>query len=96
MSKSQDVIVFDEEYSAAARAISGYGDALIQMIQDYNTSLETILEVAIQDEKISTQLRAIVEQLHPMKSHIETLSKEAKSFCENYVAEIDETDQFLY
>ena len=73
-----------------------YGNALIQLIEGYTTSLETILEVAIQDEKISTQLREIVAQLEPMKSHIESLCKEAKSLCETYVTEIDSADQFLY
>lgn len=69
---------------------------MIQLIEGYTTSLETILEVAIQDEKISTQLREIVAQLEPMKSHIESLCKEAKSLCETYVTEIDSADQFLY
>lgn len=96
MNKNRDVIVFDEEYSFAANRISGYGDALIQLIEGYTTNLETILEVAIQDEKISTQLRVIVEQLEPMKSRIESLCKEAKSLCETYVTETDSADQFLY
>lgn len=96
MNKNHDVIVFDEEYSFAANGISNYGNALIQLIEGYTTSLETILEVAIQDEKISTQLREIVAQLEPMKSHIESLCKEAKSLCETYVTEIDSVDQFLY
>ena len=96
MNKNHDVIVFDEEYSFAANGISNYGNALIQLIEGYTTSLETILEVAIQDEKISTQLREIVAQLAPMKSDIERLCKEAKSLCETYVTEIDSADQFLY
>lgn len=96
MDHSRDVIVFDEEYISAADQISNYGEALIQLMDEYTSIMETVLGGAIRDEKISEKLRAILEQLPPIKSHIKSLCGEAKDFCKNYVTEIDSADQFLY
>lgn len=96
MGQSKDVIVFDEEYTAAADQIGAYGEALIQLMDEYTSIMESVLGSAIQDQEISEKLRAILEQLPPLKSHIKNLCGEAKDFCKTYVTEIDSADQFLY
>ena len=63
MSNENDVIVFDEEYKYASKQIRAYSDALIKMIREYSICVNYILDEAIKDEKISSGLREIEEQL---------------------------------
>lgn len=96
MANEDDVIVFDEEYRYATKQIMGYSDALTKMIMEYLICVNIILSEAIQDEKISSELRGIVEQVKSVIGDIRTICDEASKTCFMYVSEINVADDFLY
>ncbi len=96
MSNENDVIVFDEEYKYASKEIRAYCDALIKMIRQYSKCVNHILNEAIKDEKISSGLRGIEEQLKDLIGDIRATCVEATSACSDYIIEIDDADNFLY
>lgn len=96
MSNDNDVIVFDEEYKYASNKIEDYGNALIKMIREYSTCVNNILDEAIKDEKISSGLREIEEQLKDVIGDIRTICVEASKTGSDYIMEINDADDFLY
>lgn len=96
MNSSRDVIVFDEEYMNASKEMKDYCEALINKIDSYSKSVNVILEKAINDEKISENLRDIISHVETLKTEIEAIGQKASEACRDYVNEIDEADRFLY
>lgn len=96
MSNDNDVIVFDEEYKYASKVIKEYAAALTKMITEYSTCVNNILDETIKDEKISSGLKEIVEQVKGVMGDIRTICVEASDACSEYVVEIDAVDNFLY
>lgn len=96
MSNEDDVIVFDEEYKYASKKINEYADALTKMISEYSICVNHILDEAIEDEKISSDLREIVEQVQNVMADIKTTCADASKVCFDYIVEINDADDFLY
>lgn len=96
MTTSDDVIVFDEEYTYAAREIEDYCAALVQMIERYSKCINTILDKAIQDNAISFKLQSLVNEVESIKPEITAIGTEVAAACRDYINEIDSADRFLY
>lgn len=93
---TNDVIVFDEEYQFAAQQIENYCDALYKMMDSYSKNIKIILEYAIRDKEISTELNELVDKVEYIKPQIKSIGNNASSTCRDFVSKIDEADKFLY
>lgn len=91
-----DLIVYDEEIRYAKRCIIAYGKALITIMNNYTSGLETILDTAIKDDLISEELRNLIEKVNAIKPDVSESVEKAGHSCENYIQAIDAADQFLY
>lgn len=96
MAKEKDVIVFDEEYRYASKEIKNYCNSLVMMISQYSKCVNIVLEKAIKDDKISSNLKNVLEQVEDVKEEISLISTKATSACLGYISEIDSADDFLY
>lgn len=91
-----DVIVYDEEYEYAARVIREYCNTLVNIIDAYKNCINTVLNSAIKDEKITNALKNVVFQVDSVKEEIISIGSEAATSCKGFVSAIDLADDFLY
>lgn len=96
MINESDVIVFDQEYTYAAKQIKDYCAVLVELMESYNNCINDVLENAIKDKKITEKLQGIVSAVEEIKPSVETIGEQASDFCGNFVSEIDIADKFLY
>lgn len=65
-------------------------------VDSYLTILAGIREEAIQEGDTAEALDAFIEYASSLKGIISELGKTAKDTCNNFLAEIDEKDQYLF
>lgn len=96
MSREENLMVYDEEYEAAAKYLREYCDSLLQLIDSYENIVNVILNNAIKDEKISKTIRDRVEKIKTAKTEITEVRDTVPGMCTLFVSNIDVTDDFLY
>lgn len=96
MSKENDVIVYDGDYTYANQMVNMYCDALIKMADDYAKCVSSLLEYAIHDKMITESLQSIVSSVEGIRPIIKDIGQQAAAYCAEYVREVDSADQFLY
>ncbi len=96
MPNSKDVLVFDDEYTFAAKEIKNYCNALNSMITEYSNAIHNITANAVIDEKIHKQLSNLIVQIESVKPDIDSISSQASKISKEYINEIDKADDFLY
>lgn len=96
MLNENDLIVFDQEYTNAAKQINDYCAAIVELIEKYSRCVNTILEKAIKDEKITTRLQELISNVEAVKPEVESIGEQASASCSQFVSDIDNADKFLY
>jgi hypothetical protein len=92
---SNSVIVYDDEYQAAATTLLRYGNMLIERIERYSSCLQTITSNAIQDPLIAPRLLELANRTAALAVPLEQSVNRACSLCGDFVRAIDEADCFL-
>jgi len=96
MAFENDLIVVDEDYTIASRAVDEYCTFLNKAIHNYVLTMDAILDEAVKDELISKKLKQLVEQVRPMVSTLEGIQTSLYTDIAGFITEIDDTDNFLY
>lgn len=96
MASKSNLGVSDREFIQAGNAIVTYAEKLESMIVAYCTSLKTVCDSAIQDQKITAQLKELSDQVDALRTPLHEIAEQAKKDCKKFVSEIDKADKFLY
>ena len=96
MALNSDLIVVDEDYSAASKAMSEYCVFLNKAVHNYVLTMDAILNDAVKDQIISKKLKKLVDEVRPLVSAIDTLKGDLSANLSAFTSEIDEADKFLY
>ncbi|MDS0525619.1 hypothetical protein NNC19_08015 [Clostridium sp. SHJSY1] len=95
-SKSNELIVLDNEYSYASKKFTNYADYLNEAINEYIRVLEYVISYGINDEKITESLNGLLNEVKRYPDAIQSVSQEISEIINEYLSKIDSADKFLY
>ncbi len=90
------VVMYDNDYMAAATYIESYSSSLVGMINGYVNILARVTEGAIQDQKICAALANLANQTGALMEVISSVGEQAANASRSFISEVDSADSFLY
>ena len=90
------LVMYDNDYIAAANYIENYCSSLNGIINAYIITLQDITEGAIVDANISSRLAKLSNSVAPLMQTISDIGEQVSQESRNFVTGIDLEDSFLY
>lgn len=92
---AESVIVVDDEYKQAAKALRQYGSELRERISEYSSCLKIIANAAIVDPRVAPRLADLAARAAELSDPIGESVSKACELCGHFVWEVDVADRFL-
>ena len=93
---SKGLVMYDNDYVAAATYISNYCSSLVGIINAYTNTLNDITDGAVVDQRISSALIRLSNQTAPLMQVVFEIGEEAATACREFTSAVDSADSFLY
>ena len=93
---SNQCVIDDEYCSKMGRYFKKQGETLDKMISDYVDLLKIVKNTAIQEGDVAKALDSFIEYAEQMTGKIGVISNSAQIQVKDFLARIDEADQYLF
>lgn len=93
---SNGLVMYDNDYMAAATYIENYCSSLTDIINSYVNTLQCITDGAIVDQKICSALSTLANQTAPLIQIVTEIGEQVANTSRNFVESVDTADSFLY
>ena len=95
-SNSNGLVMYDDDYMAAATYIENYCSSLAGIINAYANSLQDIVENAFVDQKVCSALSSLAVQTASLMDVITEIGETAANASRGFIESVDAADSFLY
>jgi hypothetical protein len=91
-----NLIVADDEYTEAKKAIESFGKAAEKRIEKYVSIMEKVSSTAIKDGTVADNLKKYIEAMKLTKGTVELFTQSLAGAADGFLGEIDANDEYLY
>ena len=91
-----ELIIDDDYVKSMGRFYSTMGSNIDQMIDDYISKLQEIKASAIMEGDIAEALNTYITSAQALKEKAGNMGSEMRDLVNNFIADIDDADQFLF
>lgn len=91
-----ELIIDDDYVKSMGRFYRAMGNNIDQMIEDYILKLQEIKTSSIMEGDIAEALNSYITSAQALKEKAGDMGNEMKDLVNNFIADIDDADQFLF
>jgi hypothetical protein len=92
----QDTIIIDDEYIRFSEAVRAFGVEAENMLDLYIKIMERVIGNAISSGQVFVNLQGFITQAKVLDGMVQEVTAKFSLGCMDYIAQIDEADEYLY
>ncbi|MBP1045591.1 hypothetical protein I6N96_04825 [Enterococcus sp. BWM-S5] len=93
---SSELKISDAEYVFAEQSLIAYLSTMAEAGSDFQKVIESVVNNALEDPLITSKLGVLSEKMSAVTEKAAELTETLNGEAHDFIAEIDEKDQFIY